>query len=455
MIRVFSCWLVVLMWAGAVWSENWAHWRGPSGNGVSADATPPIRWSETDNIKWKVPIPGRGSGSPVIWDDQVFVVTAINAGDGEGGASPREARPAPGDRGRPQGREQGRRGRGRGGRGGGGPLPKLQFVLMCFDRADGSLRWKQVATEATPHQGTHSTNGFSSASPCTDGKHVYAHFGSRGLYCYTMDGKLKWKKTDFPPMTTRNSFGEGSSPTIAGDKLLVPWDHEGNSFLYALDKQTGNTLWQTPRDEPTCWATPLVVEYGGTKQVIMNGQTCARGYDLKTGKELWRCGGQTERPVASPVFTGDLVIIGSGYRGSFIGAFRLDGTGDIEGSKSVVWTIDRDTPDIASPLLSGDRVYFHKAKTGILTCVDAKTGQPHYSASRIPEINTTYASPIAAGGHVYLTGRRGTTVVIKDAEELNVVSVNSVGEGVDATPAPVDDQLFIRGENHLFCLQNQ
>lgn len=327
-------------------------------------------------------------------------------------------------------------------------------MIFCFDRDDGSLRWKQVATVATPHQATHSTNGFASASPCTDGQHVYAHFGSRGLYCYTMDGKFKWKRTDFPPMNTRNSFGEGSSPTIEGDMILVPWDHEGDSFLYALDKSTGETIWQTPRDEPTCWATPLVIEHEGKQQVVMNGQTCARGYDLQSGKELWRCAGQTQRPVASAVSGDGLVFIGSGFMGSFIGAFRPDGSGDIEGSKSVVWTIQRDTPDIASPLLSGGRLYFHKGKTGQLTCVDAASGRPYYTASRVPEIRSTYASPIAAGGHVYLTGRSGTTVVIKDANELNVVSVNSVGEGVDATPAPVDNQLFIRGEKHLFCIQS-
>ncbi|MEL6110074.1 MAG: PQQ-binding-like beta-propeller repeat protein, partial [Planctomycetota bacterium] len=253
-------------------------------------------------------------------------------------------------------------------------------------------------------------------------------------------------------MDTRASFGEGSSPTIEGDMILVPWDHEGPSALYALNKRTGKTIWKTERDEPTCWATPLVVESDGKKQVVLNGQNCARGYDLESGQELWRCGGQTQRPVATPVAEGDLVFVGSGFRGSFLGAFKLDGSGDIEDSKSVAWSVGRDTPDIASPLLSEGRLYFHKGKTGILTCLDAATGEPHYSASRIPGVNSTYASPIAAGGYVFLTGRSGTTVVIKDSEELQVVATNSVGETVDATPAPVDSELFIRGEEHLFCI---
>lgn len=196
----------------------------------------------------------------------------------------------------------------------------------------------------------------------------------------------------------------------------------------------------------------LVVEHAGHKQVVLNGQTCARSYDLKTGKELWRCAGQTERPCASPVADKDLVYVGSGHHGSFFGAFRLDGRGDIKGTKNVAWTITEDTPDIGSPLLSNGRIYFHKGKSGLLSCVDAVTGKPHYMASRIPGLDSIYASPIAAGGHVYLTSRDGTTVVIKDADTLQIEATNNLDETVDATPAPVDNQLFIRGEKHLFCI---
>ena len=408
--------LIVLMGPAAL-ADNWGHWRGPTGNGVAPTATPPTEWSSTKNVKWKVAVPGIGSSSPVIWGDQVFVTTAVSK-DGGNARS----------------------------------LTTLEFQLLCFDRKDGKLVWQKTAVVAKPHEETHQTNGFASASPCTDGQHVYAHFGSRGLYCYAMNGDPVWQRDDFPKMETRNSFGEGSSPTLEGNMILVPWDHQGPSALYALDKLTGKTIWKTDRDEPTCWATPLVVEHAGRKQVIMNGQTCARSYDLETGKELWRCAGQTERPCASPVADKGLVFVGSGHRGSFLGAFRMDGKGDIQGTESVVWTIDKDTPDIGSPLLSSGRIYFYKAKTGHLSCVDAASGKPFYMASRIPELDTIYASPVAAGGHVYLTSRNGTTVVIKDASELQIEATNSVGETVDATPAPVDNQLFIRGEQHLFCI---
>ena len=267
-----------------------------------------------------------------------------------------------------------------------------------------------------------------------------------------MNGELKWKREDFGKMDTLNSFGEGSSPTLEGDKILVPWDHQGPSALYALDKLSGETIWRTDRDEPTCWATPLVVEHAGRKQVVMNGQNFARGYDLETGKELWRCGGQTVRPIASPVAGKGMVFVGSGFQGAFLGAFRLNGEGDIQGTDKVAWVIDRDVPDITSPLLSSGRLYFHKGKSGQLSCVDAATGKPHYTARRIPGLDRTYASPIAAGGHVYLTATTGTTVVIKDADELSIIATNTVEEAVGATPAPVDNELFIRGEKHLFCI---
>ncbi|GAB5401811.1 MAG: PQQ-like beta-propeller repeat protein [Aureliella sp.] len=389
-------------------------------------------------------MPGKSSGSPVIWENRVFIVSAV----------PTSAQSQPSAASSAQSGNRGGR-RGRRGPAGGGALPELEFRVMCFDRKTGKQLWNQLAVTATPHEGTHSTNGFASASPCTDGQNVYAHFGSRGLFCYSVDGELQWSRTDLGKMQMRAGFGEGSSPTLAGDKVILPLDHEGASKLYALNKATGDTIWSVDRDEPSCWATPLVVNRSdsASKQVVMNGQNYARGYDLETGKELWRCSGQTQRPVASPVANENAVYVGSGFRGSFLGAFKLDATGDIAGSNSVAWTVSQDTPDIASPVLSGNRMYYHKEKTGILTCVDVRTGEPLFERSRLPDIRSTYASPIAAGGYVFATGRSGKTVVIKDADKLEVVSVNDLGEGVDATPAAVDNELFIRGENHLFCIR--
>ena len=406
-------WLMAVVLGG--WclaaQADWPHWRGDAGNGVSLTARPPVEFGPAKNLRWKAEIPGRGSSSPVVLGDSVFVTTAVPI-EGEGRV--------------------------------------LDFRLLCFDRATGLERWSRSAVKTAPHEGTHETNGYASASPCTDGERVYAHFGSQGLHCFSLTGDHLWSR-DFGEMRVRNGFGEGSSPTLAGDLVIVPWDHEGPSMLFAVDKRTGKTVWETPRDEPTSWCTPLIVtDAGGTTQVVMNGQNAARGYDLATGKELWQCGGQTVRPVPSALTTDGNAYIGSGYRGAFLGAFDLAGRGDLEGGPSVRWTTHRNTPDVASPLLSGDRLYFYKEKTGLLTCVDRRTGEPHFETVRIPGVGRTYASPVAAGGYVYLTDRGGRITVIEDADAVAVVAENDVEEGVDATPAPAGDSLFIRGERHLF-----
>ena len=430
--------LALLGVSSNLWAKDWAHWRGPTGNGVAPDATPPIKWSGTENVKWKVEVPGRSSASPIIWKDRVYVVSAVPVES----ASSRESEPVPT---RQEGRNRGRRRRGE-------TAGELEFKIFCLDRSNGDLVWEQTAVVATPHEGTHSTNGFASASPCTDGENLYVHFGSRGIYCYTLDGEPKWKRDDLGEMRIRNNFGEGSSPTVVDGRVIIPWDHEGDSFLLALDAKSGETIWKVDRDEPSCWATPLVVEHNGQKQIIMNGDNYARSYDFESGKELWRCAGQSTRPVASPVYEDGIVFVGSGFQGSFLGAFRLNGEGDIEGTDQVKWTVGRGTPDIPSLLLVSGRLYFFKGKTGIFSCLDAETGEPHYGQTRVPGLRSVYASPIAAGGYIFLTGRNGSTVVIEDSDEFKIVATNSVGETVDATPAPVGNELFIRGEKHLFCI---
>ncbi|MCX7402362.1 MAG: PQQ-binding-like beta-propeller repeat protein [Planctomycetia bacterium] len=236
---------IVLGWVVATARADWLHWRGDGGNGVSLTARPPVAFGLNANLRWKAEISGRGSSSPVVVGDRVFVTTAVPV-DGEPGI--------------------------------------FDFRLICFDRENGRENWSRSCVKAKPHEGTHETNGFASASPCSDGERVYAHFGSRGLHCYAVDGKHLWSR-DFGDMTVRHGFGEGSSPTLAGDLLIVPWDHEGPSMLFAVDRRTGKSVWETPRDEPTCWATPLVVaDAGGTMQVVMNGQKAARGYELTTGR---------------------------------------------------------------------------------------------------------------------------------------------------------------------------
>jgi outer membrane protein assembly factor BamB len=403
---------------------DWMQWRGPNANGTANDATPPTSWSSTENVAWKTEIPGRGSSTPVIAGDNLFVTTAV-ATDSAAEASEN-------------------------------PTSPFQFVVLCIDRKSGDVRWEKTTAELVPHSGHHQDHGYASASPITDGKHVWVHFGSRGTFCLTVDGELVWSRTDLGKMETRGGFGDGSSPVLHGDRLVVPWDHEGDSYIAALDAKTGKTLWKTPRSEGSSWTTPLVVEHDGKAIVVQSGPGFARAYQLSDGKELWSAAGQTGRPVATPVAHDGMVFVGSGFQGAFLGAYRLDGaSGDITGTDSVVWSLDKGTPDVPSLLLSQGRLYFHSARNGIVSCLDAKTGEPHYARERIDALRNVYASPVAAGGYVFLTDRDGTTVVIKDGPDLEIVSTNQLGEPVDATPVPDGSDIFIRAAKHLYCIRKK
>lgn len=421
--------------------QNWPEWRGPEGTGVAPNARPPVKWSETENVKWKKELPGLGSSTPIIWGDTVFVQTAVATGkkpEGAAAAAPVEP---------PQ--EGGRR---RGGFGGGPkPTEVYQFVLLAMDRGTGEIKWQKVAKEEVPHEGHHRDHGFSSHSPVTDGQHVIAYFGSRGLHCYDMNGNLKWSR-DLGQMQTKMSFGEGSSPALHGNVVVVNWDHEGADFIVAFDKATGEELWREPRDEDTTWATPLVVEHNGQAQVVTSATKKVRSYDLKTGKLLWEAGGLTANVIPTPVAGDGMVYVMSGFRGNVLYAVRLGKTGDLKDSDAIVWSHDKSTPYVPSPLLYGDRLYFFSSNNGILSCFDAKTGKPIIDAERIEGLRNVYASPVGANGHVYMVGRDGTTVVIKDGNKVEIVATNPLDDSIDASPAIAGNEIFLRGQKYLYCL---
>jgi outer membrane protein assembly factor BamB len=417
---------------------NWHRWRGPLANGTAPQANPPLKWSETENIAWKVEVPGKGSGSPIVWGDSVFVVTAVPTKQEVEEAAQADDRPSS---------PRGRRGFGRREQ----PTTVHQFIVLCFDRTTGKEKWRQIAAEQVPNESGHSTNTFASASPVTNGEQLFVSFGSVGIFCYDMQGKLLWKR-DLGDMQTRNAFGEASSPALHGDTLVVPWDHEGPSQIFALDTKTGRTRWATEHEEPTTWNTPLITEHAGVTQVIVNGITRSRSYDLATGKLLWECGGQTTNPIASPVRYKDLAICMTGYRGYAVVAIPLASRGDVTDSDKLAWQRTDAGPYIASPLLIDDQLYYTKSRDAVLLCVDAGTGETVIDASRIPELSTLYASPVAAAGRIYYTDREGTTTVLAHGNELKVLATNRLEEGVDATPAIVGSQLFIRSEQHLYCI---
>jgi outer membrane protein assembly factor BamB len=351
-----------------------------------------------------------------------------------------------------------RLGGGQGGPGGfggmraGRPTAAYQFVLMCLDRKTGKLLWQKTACEAVPHEGHHPQDGsFAAASPVTDGKHVYAYFGSRGLYCYDMTGELKWSQ-DLGDARIAMTFGEGSSPTLYGNTIIVNWDHEGESFIVALDATTGATLWRKPRDERTSWSTPLVVSHGGKLQVVTTATRKIRSYDLASGELVWECGGLTPNVIPSPVAGGGMLFATSGFRGNALLAIRLGRTGDLTGTDAIVWSHGKGTPYVPSPLLYGDRLYLFSNNNAILSSFDAKSGKPLIDATRIAGMQSVYASPIGAGGRVYLVGRDGAAIVIKDADKLEVLATNRLSDRFDASPAVAGNELFLRGREHLYCI---
>lgn len=418
------------------YEKNWAQWRGPHADGVSPYGKAPVNWDEGTNIKWKVKIPGMGHATPIIWDDKIFISTAIQTDkkiESEDSS------------------------------GGGNIFMRLsartkyvhQFALYVFNRSDGSILWHRIAREELPHEGSHSTGSWASNSPVTDGEHVYAYFGSRGLYCYDMKGNLVWEK-DFGDMQTRMSFGEGSSPALYKNTLVVPWDHEGESFIVALDKKTGKEIWKRNRDEATAWGTPLIVESNGRPQVITNGTTHIRSYDLEKGEPVWQSTGMTQNTIPSPVESNGIVYIMSGFRGFALQAIRLsEAKGDIAGSKAILWTLSQETPYTPSPLLYDNMLYFTKENKNRLSCFRADTGEACYTGERLEGLSGLYASPVGADGKVYIASRNGATIVIKHGPEYKVLATNKLDDAFSASPVIVDNELFLRGEKYLYCISEK
>ncbi len=341
-------------------------------------------------------------------------------------------------------------------RGGGGgfhsvaPTGAMEFAILALSRDDGSVLWQRTARQEMPHEGAHPNGSWASNSAVTDGVHVYAFFGSRGLYCYDIDGNLKWEK-DLGDMTIRLGFGEGASPVLSGDKLIVNWDHEGQSFIVALDKRTGEEIWRSQRDELTSWTTPIVVEHDGRYQVITSATNRVRSYDLDTGELIWEGSGVTMNAIPSPVAADGFVYLTSGFMGNALRAIRLAAaSGDISRSDAVVWEYDRDTPYVPSPLLYGDNLYILKSNSAILTSVDVRSGEVNYGPLRLAGLAEVFASPVGAAGRVYIVGRDGSTLVIRDGSEFEVLARNSLDDGFDASPAIVDQEIYLRGFRFLY-----
>jgi outer membrane protein assembly factor BamB len=427
-------------------TSSWPMWRGTSGAGLAPGATPPIRWSEEQNVKWKIKVPGEGYSTPIIWKDRIYLLSAIESKD-------EAPKPAAAPAVEPPASPPGKGGRKGGGGFGGGPAPTkpYEFVILALDRASGKTVWQKTARKLTPHEGRHQTNTFASASPITDGEHLYVGFGSRGFYCYDLQGNLKWEK-DLGDMRTRMGFGEGSSPALAGRLLIINWDHEDQSFVIALDKKTGAEVWRKSRDEISSWSTPLIVEHNGRQQAIIPASKRTRSYDVETGELLWEAAGLTGNVIPMPVVGHGMVYVMSGFRGFSIQAIKLSSRGDVSETDNIVWSVRKSAPYVPSPVLSGDRLYMSKSNDAYLSCLNALTGEVIYQDQALPGVRSIYASPLAANGHLYIVGREGTVMVVKDAPQFEVVSTNTLNDRIDASPVMLGKELFLRGHEHLYCI---
>ncbi len=481
MRKVGTVALAVGILAVLAWSEGmaqdvakyWPQWRGPLANGVAHEQNPPVTWSEQQNVKWKVKCPGGGSSTPIVWGDKIFVLAAA-ATDKPAPAEPAEAKPAaasdraqaaPAERPAQARPERGpgagrgpRRGPGRGpGRGGfmgrsAKPSVYWKFEVVCFDRPTGKILWQRTAREEVPHEGFRQGHGgYACYSPVTDGKNVYAYFGSRGLFCYDLDGNRKWER-ELGKLNIVMRFGEGGSPALYGDVLILNRDHQGDSAVIAVNKHTGKTIWKDDRDEPCSWSTPLVIEHDGKTQVVVSATNRIRSYEVETGKPIWECGGLTRNVIPTPVTGFGMVFATSGYRGNALQAIRLGRTGDLTDSDAVKWSVGRGTPYVPSPLLYGDKLYVLSGNNAVLSCYQADTGEVNFEPTRLEGLSGVYASPVGAAERVYIVSRDGKAAVIKRSKDLEVLATNTLDERFDASPVVVDDELFLRGKEYLYCI---
>ncbi|HBV63783.1 MAG TPA: hypothetical protein DEF45_12255 [Rhodopirellula sp.] len=438
-LHKLTCWTLQAWVLCALFADtgvargDWHQWRGPLGTGVAPNATPPTEWTQERNISWKTQLEGEGHGTPVVSRGLIFLTTAIPVGP------PFEPRQS----GRP-GAHDNRR-----------VTTKYQFQAWAIKAADGTLLWKKTLQEAIPIEGAHNTASLASASPVTDGKRFYAFFGSHGLYCLNRKGELLWQK-QLGAMHTKHGHGEGASPALHGQTLVVNWDHEGESFLIALDSADGTEKWRVARNEVTSWSTPIISNVDGEQQVIVCGTDKVRGYSLSNGNVVWESGGMSANIVATPVAGNGVLYAGSSYEKRILMAIQLSGAkGDITGSDRILWTRTRGTPYVPSPLLYRGSLYFLTHYQNVLTRITAETGRNAPGALRLGPLSNIYASPVAANGHVYITDLNGQTLVITDTEIPRFVSINPIGESVSASLVIDGSMILIRGSKHLYCVSVQ
>jgi outer membrane protein assembly factor BamB len=391
--------------AGTGAAGDWPGWRGPHGDGLSDEKEAPVKWSATENVLWKAESPGKGVGQPVIWGDRVF----LTASDGH---------------------------------------RHDQLIFFCLDRRDGRELWRRDFWGTAPTLRHEQKSSMATPTPVTDGKHVWAFFGTGDLFCLDLGGNLVWCRSlaqEYEPF--QNRFAMGSSPVLVGDVLVLQCDHWGQSYLIGIDKRTGKNVWKTDRAEHVSWSSPLVIDVDGRKELVVAATFQVKGYDAATGRELWSAEGMTRECIPTAVAGDGLIFAVSGTKGETL-AIRAGGRGDIT-ETHVVWRNQRNAPFVPSAILVDDLYYLVDDK-GIAACLEAATGKLVWQQRLGGAFS---ASPIAAGGKIYFVDEEGTTTVLAAGREFKVLGKNSLGEPAFASPAISRGDLLIRTDRHLYCIE--
>jgi outer membrane protein assembly factor BamB len=432
---------VILISTGQISAQNWLGWRN-DGQGISPEKNLPLKWSEEEGVKWKIPIPGAGHSSPIVWENRIFITTAV-AGD-PNVESFRGGVYMGGNRDKPDESE-------------------YAYRVICIDADQGNVLWSKDVTKQNPKTRRHTKNTYASETPVTDGKYVFASFGSAGLYCVDFDGNLAWQR-DLGLMRRKSGWGTGASPILFKNTVIVNCDSDDDSYIAAFDKTNGDPIWQTDRNEGASWGTPFLFEADSLTIVVTNATRRMRGYDAATGKLLWECAGGSMIPVPSPVAAQRLVFLSSGHSLGFLKpqpviAIRPEASGDItpprgqSQSDGVAWSYSSGGAYVPSPIAVGEYLYVPQDR-GSMTCYEAKTGKVVYENQKLGTGNTITASPIAGDGKIYVQTEDGECYVVEPGPEFEILAVNKLDEVFCASPAVSAGKIYLRGRKHLYCIGN-
>ena len=422
--------------ASATGPAEWPQWRGPDGRAISGETGLPLSWSDTENLAWKVEIEGRGHSSPSVWGNRLFLTTAMQ-GEEVPGAEPPVHTYAGEVFLHPDSM---------------GANFSHTLKVVAFDATTGEKVWDQVAYEGRVFDDRHRMGSYANSTVATDGEYVYAYFGPEGLYCYDFDGNLVWQAEVGKTKTV--GLGTGTSPVIYEDLVIITADEDegADSFIVALDRFTGEEVWKEPRSVQASWATPLlVVDPNDRTQLVVSGNELSLSYDPATGEELWRAQGLRSHAIHTPLAAGEMIYLTSGFPRKVLRAFSLGDYGDLGESDSLVWEYNKGMAYVTSNIVYGGHVYLFN-DGGVVTCLDALTGEIVYEGGRPPVPGSFKSSPVAYDGKILIASEEGDLFVIKAGPEFEVLATNSMNEVVWASPAISNGKIYIRGDRHLFAV---